>query len=239
MHHRAERRLYLRPAHLGPVDGEHQPRAVRRKGRAARALLGAGRNVVSVLQVAVAARCAQNYPAAQFLLAVFFLTLGLLGGYVHWSRDRKTFWYFGPLMFTMTLALIYYLNFKYGWSQAPGLEVAREVRDRDYFYIWSFSAWGVWAAIGFAFLWEQLAYILGGEKRGEDTVEERRQNALTAGPSRRGFMLAAPILALALIPLVVNWNSASRANHYFTQEWARDYLNSLEPYAIVITNGDN
>jgi hypothetical protein len=181
----------------------------------------------------------QNYPAAQFLLAVFFLTLGLLGGYVHWSRDRKTFWYFGPLMFTMTLALIYYLNFKYGWSQAPGLEVEREVRDRDYFYIWSFSAWGVWAAIGFAFLWEQLAYILGGEKRGEDTAEARRQSALATGPSRRGFMLAAPILLLALVPLVVNWNSASRAKHYFTREWAKDYLNSLEPYAIVITNGDN
>ena len=181
----------------------------------------------------------QNYPAAQFLLAVFFLTLGLLGGYVHWSRDRRTFWYFGPLMFTMTLALIYYLNFKYGWSQAPGLEVAREVRDRDYFYIWSFSAWGVWAAIGFAFLWEQLAYILGGEKRGADTVESRKQSALATGPSRRGFMLAAPILLLALVPLVVNWNSASRANHHFTGAWARDYLNSLEPYAIVITNGDN
>ena len=68
--------------------------------------------------------------------------LGLVGGYVHWQRDRKTFWYFGPLMFTMTLALIYYMNFKYGWSQDPGAtDVDREVRDRDYFYIWSYSAW--------------------------------------------------------------------------------------------------
>ena len=33
-------------------------------------------------------------------------------------------------------------------------DVAREVRDRDYFYIWSYSAWGVWAAIGLGFLWE-------------------------------------------------------------------------------------
>jgi hypothetical protein len=51
--------------------------------------------------------------------------------------------------------------------------------------------------------------------------------------------MATPILLLALIPLFANWKFASRANHRFTEQWARDYLNSLEPYAIVITNGDN
>ena len=67
----------------------------------------------------------------------------------HWRRDRASFWFFGPLIFTVTLALVYYMNFKYGASQAPelGNDVPREVRDRDYFYIWSFSTWGVWAAL--------------------------------------------------------------------------------------------
>ena len=176
----------------------------------------------------------------QFVMAFIFLALGLLGGYVHWQRDRRTFWYFGPLMFTMTLALIYYLNFKYGWSQDPGAQdVAREVRDRDYFYIWSFSAWGVWAAIGLSFLWEQLAHVLGGEERVEARQGGKKQVGATNWPSRRSFMRAAPILLIALVPLVANWKYASRAGHYFTDQWARDYLNSLEPYAIVITNGDN
>ena len=52
-------------------------------------------------------------------------------------------------------------------------------------------------------------------------------------------MLTAPVLLIALVPLVSNWRFASRAGHQFTDAWARDYLNSLEPYAIVITNGDN
>jgi Protein of unknown function (DUF2723) len=186
----------------------------------------------------------QTMQGVQFVVAFIFLVLGLLGGYVHWQRDRRTFWYVGPLMFTMTLALIYYLNFKYGWSQDPDVQdVAREVRDRDYFYIWSFSAWGVWAAIGLSYVWEQLAHVLGGEER----VEQRQAGAgggkkpapVTGWPSRRGLMLAAPILLIALVPLVANWKYASRAGHYFTDQWARDYLNSLEPYAIVITNGDN
>ncbi len=176
----------------------------------------------------------------QFVVAFLFLALGLLGGYVHWDRDRKTFWYFGPLMFTMTLALIYYLNFKYGWSQSPelGSAVDREVRDRDYFYIWSFSAWGVWAAIGLSFIWEQLAYVLGGEPKQEEKAVKKATPART-WPTRRGFQLAAPILLIALIPLFANWRFASRSGQYFTQQWAHDYLNSLEPYAVVITNGDN
>jgi hypothetical protein len=176
----------------------------------------------------------------QFTMAFVFLALGILGGYVHWTRDRRTFWYFGPLMFTMTLALIYYLNFKYGWSQDPtATDVAREVRDRDYFYIWSFSAWGVWAAIGLSFIWEQLAYLLGGEERVEERPKGKKQAVVAGWPSRRGFIRAAPILLIALVPLFANWKYASRAGHYFTDQWARDYLNSLEPYAIVITNGDN
>jgi len=182
----------------------------------------------------------QTMQGLQFVVAFLYLALGLLGGYVHWRRDRQTFWYLGPLMFTMTLALIYYLNFKYGWSQDPGLrDVEREVRDRDYFYIWSFSAWGVWASIGLGFLWEQLAHVIGGDERAEDRSAAGKRAVVGSWPSRRGFMLASPILLIALIPLVSNWKFASRAGHHFTQEWARDYLNSLEPYAIVITNGDN
>ncbi|MEO8909630.1 MAG: DUF2723 domain-containing protein [Gemmatimonadaceae bacterium] len=181
----------------------------------------------------------QTMQGAQFMMAFVFLALGLLGGYVHWDRDRRTFWYFGPLMFTMTLALIYYLNFKYGWSQDPDLQgVPREVRDRDYFYIWSYSAWGVWAAIGLGFVWEQLALILGREQATQ-AVGGKKQPVVASWPSRRGFTLAAPILLIALIPLFANWRFASRAGHTFTDEWAHDYLNSLEPYAIVITNGDN
>ena len=88
--------------------------------------------------------------SSQALLAAAFLVLGLFGGWVHFQRDRRSFWYFGSLMFTMTLVLIYYLNFKLGASQDPASQAPHEVRDRDYFFLWSFSAWGVWAALGLA-----------------------------------------------------------------------------------------
>src|SRR5687767_1162352 len=41
-------------------------------------------------------------PGIQTLFATIFLLLGGLGGYVHWRRDRNSFWFFGPLVFTVT-----------------------------------------------------------------------------------------------------------------------------------------
>jgi hypothetical protein len=175
-----------------------------------------------------------SHPALQKMLATLFLLLGGLGGYVHWKRDRRSFSYFGPLMLMVTLALIYYMNFKYGSSQSPELEdtVAREVRDRDYFYLWSFSAWSVWAALGLVYVWETIAQLLGSEKIqvGSETLEL---------PRKRSWLLASPVLAIALVPLFGNWESASRAGQTDTSDFASDMLNSVEPYGVLITAGDN
>ncbi|HEX6967199.1 MAG TPA: DUF2723 domain-containing protein [Gemmatimonadaceae bacterium] len=175
-------------------------------------------------------------PVTQTVLAVVFLLLGLLGGYEHFTRDRPGFWYFGALVFTLTLALIYYLNFKLGYSQAiqAGLgfdPATTEVRDRDYFFLWSFSAWGIWAALGLVSIWRSLADLLVGSKA--------RGAAALASMRTRSALVASPVLALALVPLVANWHAASRAGQVFTRDWAVDILNSVEPYAILITNGDN
>ena len=173
-------------------------------------------------------------PALQVTLATIFLILGLLGGWVHWQRDRRSFWFFGPLMFTMTLLLIYYLNFKYGYSQAPELgdNVPREVRDRDYFYLWSFSAWSVWAALGLVYIWETIAALIGSEnvRLGRETLQL---------PRRQSWLLASPVLAIALVPIFGNWRSATRQGDTTTRDFAADLLNSVEPYGVLVTVGDN
>jgi hypothetical protein len=169
----------------------------------------------------------------QSILSALFLVLGLLGGYVHWQHDRRSFAYFGSLMFTMSFGLIYYLNFKYGASQSPELAgVAREVRDRDYFYLWSFSAWGVWASLGLVAAWDSVASLIGRERVtvGRETTER---------PTHSAMAMASPLLLLALIPLFTNWTTASRAGQTDTLDFARDLLNSVEPYGVLVTVGDN
>jgi hypothetical protein len=137
-------------------------------------------------------------------------------------------------MFMVTLALIYYMNFKYGSSQAPDLgeSVPREVRDRDYFYLWSFSALSVWIALGLVFVWETVAVLLGSEK-------VRLRDETLDLPRPRSWLIATPVLAIAIIPLFANWQSASRAGQTDTADFAADLLNSVEPYGILVTSGDN
>ncbi|HEY3285936.1 MAG TPA: DUF2723 domain-containing protein [Gemmatimonadaceae bacterium] len=173
-------------------------------------------------------------PGLQGSLAAVFLVLGILGGWVHYRRDPRSFAFFGPLMFTVTLLLIYYMNFKYGYSQAVELgdSVQREVRDRDYFYLWSFSAWSVWAALGLTFVWESFAALVGTDKvqLGSETIEL---------PTRRGWALTSPVLLLAIVPLFGNWEASSRRGETDTGDFAIDLLNSVEPYGILVTVGDN
>jgi hypothetical protein len=119
---------------------------------------------------------------------------------------------------TLSVALVYYLNFKYGYSlQAPvpdrGLH---EVRERDYFFVVSFSVWGLWAGMGIATLWKELAQETGASLK-----------------------RASPFLAFAFIPLLLNWSWASRNDDYSARDWAYNLLMSVEPYSVLFTNGDN
>lgn len=136
--------------------------------------------------------------------------LGIYGAVVHWRWDRPSCIYWATLVTTLTVLLVYYMNFKYGFSQSMelGNSVPREVRDRDYFYLWGFSAWGVWVAVAIAAAWKRTRY-------------------------------GSALLALAAVPLLGNWSAASRKNDTVARDWAADLLNSVEPYGVIVTGGDN
>ena len=91
-----------------------------------------------------------------------------------------------------------------------------EVRERDYFFIVSFSVWGLWAGMGIATLWKEAAMEL-----------------------KASLARTVPILGLAFIPLVAHWSWASRADDYSARDRAYNLLMSVEPYGILFTNGDN
>src|SRR5437762_10293972 len=128
------------------------------------------------------------------------------------------------LVVTLSVALVFYLNFKWGYSQrfsAAGLP--HEVRERDYFFIASFAVWGVWVGMGLATLMEWAA----------EWLEDREPD-----PERR-WRFATPVLLLALIPLAGNRLTASRAGETLARDFASDILQSVEPYGILVTAGDN
>ena len=163
-------------------------------------------------------------PAVQRALGMFFALLGLAGAVRHWKADRRTAIAMTTLMATFTLLLIFYLNFKYGFSQyLDRASLLREVRERDYFYMGSFALWGIWVGLGLATLMEAV----------RDWLRPRVPD------DARGWAMATPVLALALIPLLGNRLTASRAGESIARDFAYDLLQSVEPYGVLVTAGDN
>jgi len=166
----------------------------------------------------------RDFPGAiQNGLAVLFGSLGVLGAYRHWTADRRRAIAMTVLIGTFTVLLIFYLNFKYGYSWQPEKQVAREVRERDYFFIASFALWGVWVGMGLATLMEWIS----------DGLEVRVPDGA------RRWTLATPVLLLALIPLWGNHLTASRKGETLARDFAYDLLQSVEPYGVLVTAGDN
>src|SRR5690606_23596105 len=100
------------------------------------------------------------FGGARPLVTLLFIALGIFGAAAHYRRDRVSWAYFFVLFATLSVGLVAYLNFRYGYTYptvpdltAEGIPEVREVRERDYFFIVSFSLWGVWAGIGIAALW--------------------------------------------------------------------------------------
>jgi hypothetical protein len=164
----------------------------------------------------------QGYFApARLPVTLLFLGLGIFGAVQHQRRDRKSFAYMATLFGTLSLGLLMYMNFKYGFGQvqAQGLDFSlAEVRERDYFFLISFSLWGLWAGLGLTALWLRLQEGVGSANRA---------------------LATSPVLLVALVPLALNWQYADRRGDDATRNLAYNLLQSVEPYGVLFTNGDN
>jgi hypothetical protein len=159
---------------------------------------------------------ARDWSSLTALITALFTVTGLSGLWVMLRKDRRAGVAALAMLGTLTFALIFYLNFRYGYSIYPDRpELDREVRERDYFFLCSFAFFGTLVAAGIG--------------AGAQAAAERFRTRLAA----------LPVLALGLIPLLGNRVTASRSAEYVAHDFARDLLESVEPYGILITAGDN
>ncbi|HEU5218271.1 MAG TPA: DUF2723 domain-containing protein [Gemmatimonadales bacterium] len=165
------------------------------------------------------------------LFTVLFIGLGMRGWYAQWRADRSVSWLLTTLWLTTGFGLLVYMNFKPGFSlgyqQFPGIE-QHEVRERDYFFVVSFVVWGLWSALGV------LAFV-------RDMFQAR---VAGAGPSRLRLRQLPPLslFLVALVPFALNFREADRRNGPDARlpgDFAYDMLNSVPPYGILFTYGDN
>jgi len=166
---------------------------------------------------------AKDWGRLSGVATAIFTALGLSGLWALWKSDRRAGVAGLALLGTLSLALVFYMNFKYGFSQYPDQpSLPREVRERDYFFIGSFAVFGAFVALGLGALMQGIV----------DSLRDR-------GTLKARWAAAAPVLVLAFIPLAGNRLTASRAHETMARDFAWDMLQSVEPYGILITAGDN
>jgi hypothetical protein len=159
---------------------------------------------------------------AQVAVTLVYTALGVRGCLAQRSADRSAWWLLLVLFLVTGPGLVIYMNFRPGfgrWFDSYPAAGAHEVRERDYFFVVSFIVWGIWAGMGLVVLARSLILRAGGIRR-----------------------LAPAALVLALLPVVLNWTAASRRHGpdaRLAADFAYDLLNSVPPYGVLFTYGDN
>jgi len=153
--------------------------------------------------------------AARVVATMSFAAMGAIGSAWHRRVDRRS-WRAVALLFVCgSLGVIAYLNLKagrsFGWPFVPE-DARHEARDRDYFFVLGFWAWGIWAGVGGVAIARRFGF-----------------------PSYAG-------LAAAAVPLVLNWSVVNRRAEpeaSLPRELASALLDPLPRRSVLFVAGDN
>ena len=135
--------------------------------------------------------------------------LGLIGLVYHYNKNNKDAWVVSLLFIFTGLAIVVYLN------QYP-----YQPRERDYAYVGSFYAFAIWIGLGVMAIIEKL--------------RNYAPENITA--------IATTAICLLAVPGIMaseGWDDHNRSKRYTARDFAKAYLDSCEPDAILFTMGDN
>ena len=175
-----------------------------------------------------------------YLLPLILGIVGLLWQSFAGKRGIEQFWVVFFLFFMTGIAIVIYLN-----------QVPNQPRERDYSFAGSFYAWAIWIGMGVAGLWRFIMYLAGFKKisgkangdAGEEPVQLAVMTEEPASWGKKSVIIAAVAAVIGLvIPLQMvsqTWDDHDRSGRYAARDFAVNYLESLEPDAIVFCNGDN
>ncbi|MFA7228485.1 MAG: DUF2723 domain-containing protein [Melioribacteraceae bacterium] len=139
--------------------------------------------------------------------------IGLFGLYFHFRKDWKT-----ASVFIVMFIFLGYLTAFYQNQQEP------QPRERDYFYVGAFFVYSLWIALGMRGIIELLQ-------------EKFREKALL-----KPVLAGALFLGVVAVPVNMahaNWFEHNRSKNYVPWDYAYNLLQSVEPNAVLFTNGDN
>ena len=152
---------------------------------------------------------------ARTLFTALFLALGYYGAVTQWRLHRRGFIGIATLFVCGTIGVLLYLNLHPGPSIGYGIlpnTLPREARERDYFYVFGFWAWGIWAGIGAV------------------AAAQRAHRPAWAG------------VLVACLPMALNWRAVTRRAEPESRlpiAFARALLESTPEDGVLFAMGDN
>jgi len=147
-----------------------------------------------------------------------YLLIGLWGMFVHFRKDRKSFWLFFILYILLSLGLVVYLNLKFSPSDPNPAHQEREVRERDYFWTPAYFLFMFYVSIGLYWIYEWLK----------------------ARVPKYGWSLLVLAGFMGILPAISNIKShVNRRGNWIAHDYAYNLLTTPRPYSILFTNGDN
>jgi tetratricopeptide (TPR) repeat protein len=157
----------------------------------------------------------------QALLGLVPPALGLWGIWHQFRREKRSFVLIFVAFLVASLGLITYLNLKYSPSDPRPELRYREVRERDYFYAFSFVFYTIFIGVGaYAFL--------------RMVVESVKWRKL---PS---YLVSGALVGFSFVPMVLNYGSVTRRHNWIPAEYGYNMLISCPgEKAVIFTNGDN
>ena len=168
------------------------------------------------------------------------LLLGIFGAVYQYRKGQLDFWVIMLLFVYTGIAIVVYLN---QWPNQP--------RERDYAFAGSYYAFAIWIGLGVLGVIGTLTKIFlkgpasvpardGNHSNDENLTDDQQRPARR--PASSGILSGAVVIALLAIPTLMafqNWDDHDRSDRYMAREFARNYLESCAPNAILFTNGDN
>lgn len=157
-------------------------------------------------------------------ITVLFTGLGIVGSVLHRMRDRLSWRVLLILLLTGTLAVVAYLNLKAGPSFGYGVlpdTALREARERDYFFIFGFLVWGLWAGYGAVMI-------------------ARRYTQTARFPAMAVATAAAVVVACS--PIALNWRAVEAERGGSSAKVladAKSMLNAVPERGVFLAIGDN
>jgi hypothetical protein len=157
-------------------------------------------------------------------LTVAWAWLALLGVRSLWRHEARVGRAMTVLLGSGTIGVALWLNMRLGPSYGAGVVAAdavHEARERDYFFVLGFWAWGLCAGAGMAAMAREFAKRL---------------------PRPATLLLSSLPFALAAVPLVANRPVMDRAREpsaTLPRTVARLLLEAVPPNGVLYTAGDN